>query len=68
MKMPFADIQETFSSFVTSIKASHPEMAYIHVVESRIVGIDDQPEPEGETLDFLVSIFTSARSQGHCTC
>lgn len=59
MKMEPADINETYGGFVKALKERHPDLAYLHVVRSRIGGATDVV-PEGdqeETLDFIVSIF-----------
>jgi len=55
MKMPLKDIHETFGYFVKEIASRHSDLAYLHVVESRIAGNADVPEDKAETLDFLVS-------------
>jgi NADPH2 dehydrogenase len=58
MKMDPSDIKETFGGFVKALQERHPNLAYLHVVRSRIGGSTDvvpQGEQE-ETLDFLVSL------------
>ena len=56
--MEAASIAETFAYFVTALKTAHPNLAYIHVVESRVVGHDTVDAPEGEKVDFLYKIWT----------
>lgn len=56
--MDAADIVETFSYFVNALKAAHPDLAYIHVVESRIAGNTTIEAPAGEEVDFLYKIWT----------
>lgn len=58
MKMDAKDIKETFGAFVTALKEEHPDLAYLHVVRSRIAGSTDVTVEgdQEETLDFLVSI------------
>lgn len=60
MKMKsIEEIKETFSYFVKELRDRHPEMAYIHCVESRIAGNTTVDADQAETLDFLVSLETS---------
>lgn len=54
-KMPKEDIVETFTYFITQIKARHPELAFLHVVEARIAAGDDCDSVIEDTLDFIVS-------------
>lgn len=49
------EIKDTFSYFAEQLKQRHPELAYIHAVESRIAGNATVDVDEAETLDFLVS-------------
>ena len=56
--MDLASTKETFSSFVSALSAAHPDLAYIHAVESRIAGNTTIPTPEGEELDFLYDLWT----------
>lgn len=77
MKMDTKDIKETFGAFVTALQEKHPDLAYLHVVRSRIAGSTDfvsQGQQE-ETLDFLVSspdynhqAEALRRAQTHCYC
>ena len=58
MKMNISDIKETFGAFVEALQEKHPNLAYLHVVRSRIGGSTDVV-PQGdqeETLDFLVCL------------
>ena len=56
--MDAASIVETFTYFVNALKTAHPNLAYIHVVESRIAGNTTIEAPEGEEVDFLYKIWT----------
>ncbi|GAA5871333.1 hypothetical protein JCM3774_000913 [Rhodotorula dairenensis] len=47
------EIKETFSYFVEQLRQRHPELAYIHAVESRIAGNTTVDVDEAENLDFL---------------
>lgn len=56
MGMPTADIHATFPAFVKAIKAAHPSIAYVHVVEGRaMLGGEDHESKKEEDLEFLVS-------------
>lgn len=57
MKMPLADIKETFGYLVTEVKKRHPDLAFMHVVEPRIAGANDRTVEEGESIDFLHDIW-----------
>jgi NADPH2 dehydrogenase len=58
MKMArLEDIHETFGYLATELKARFPEMAYLHLVEPRASGLEDAEVKEGESLDFLASIW-----------
>lgn len=63
MKMIHSDIVETFGHLVTSLRASHPSMAYIHVVEARIAGVADVVPTDEESIDFLYDIWTKGRPE-----
>lgn len=58
MKMPAADLVETFSYLTKTLKASHPTLAYLHCVEARIAGNADIVPPADETLEFIYNIWT----------
>ena len=49
------EIKDTFSYFVEQLRQRHPEMAYVHAVESRSAGNATVDVDDAETLDFLVS-------------
>lgn len=56
MKMKTTEeIKETFSYFVKELRDRHPEMGYVHAVESRIAGNTTVDTDQAETLDFMVS-------------
>ncbi|GJN91149.1 hypothetical protein Rhopal_004167-T1 [Rhodotorula paludigena] len=57
MKMPTDDVKETFSYFVRQLVERHPDLAYIHAVESRVAGNATIDASEQETLDFLHEIW-----------
>ncbi|SCV69907.1 BQ2448_1301 [Microbotryum intermedium] len=58
MKMPeHQDIIDTYTYYVKQIKENHPELAYVHAVESRIAGNVTEEADERETLDFLYDIW-----------
>jgi NADPH2 dehydrogenase len=50
----------TFTYVVEKIKARHPDLAYIHLVEPRVQGIEDLVDgaPEGEQNDFIRQIWS----------
>lgn len=70
MKMGASDINETYGGFVKALKQRHPNLAYLHVVRSRIGGASDVvPEKDQEeTLDFIVGFFSSHLSQVNAHC
>ncbi|TFK72623.1 FMN-linked oxidoreductase [Pluteus cervinus] len=48
-----------FSHVVTEIKRKHPDLAYIHVVEARVSGINDvEVVLESESNDFIRDIWS----------
>ncbi|KAK9467535.1 hypothetical protein V1512DRAFT_138837 [Lipomyces arxii] len=47
----------TFSYIVKSIQDKHPELAYIHMVEPRISGIEEREVQPGESTDQYRNIF-----------
>ena len=53
------EIKETFSYLVEQLRQRHPEMAYVHAVESRIAGNATVDVDDAETLDFLVCFTIS---------
>ena len=57
--MRMADPKPTFSYLVTEIARRWPSLAYIHVVEPRVSGVDDREVEEGEVrlAHFSVSVF-----------
>lgn len=61
MKMPMDDIKSTFSHYVSELKAAHPEMAYIHVVESRIAGNTTIDAPAEEEIEFLYKLWSPSK-------
>lgn len=61
MKMSRADLVETFSYLVSTLKERHPELAYLHLTEPRVAGGGDQTPVEGDDLEFLVSLLVPFR-------
>ncbi|ODQ52355.1 NADH:flavin oxidoreductase/NADH oxidase [Saitoella complicata NRRL Y-17804] len=55
--MKMADPKPTFSYLVTELGNRFPELAYLHVVESRIAGNADQEENPLEKSDFLKDLW-----------
>jgi NADPH2 dehydrogenase len=55
-----ADPIRTFAYIVEQVKARHPNLAYIHLVEPRVQGIEDLVggAPEGEQNDFIRQIWS----------
>lgn len=45
---------ETYSYIVTTLAERHPDLAFLHVVESRTAGSENAEASESETLDFIV--------------
>ncbi|KAI0055992.1 FMN-linked oxidoreductase [Artomyces pyxidatus] len=59
MRMP--DPIPTYTELVTRMRGAHPDLAYLHVVEPRIQGLDTrEPEP-GEQNDFIRAIWAPGR-------
>jgi NADPH2 dehydrogenase len=58
--MRMVDPIPTFTYVVQQIKARHPDLAYIHAIEPRVVGNDDisGEVPEGEQNDFIRKIWS----------
>ncbi|KAI0319173.1 NADH:flavin oxidoreductase/NADH oxidase [Amylostereum chailletii] len=57
MRMP--DPIPTFSAYVTRIRDTWPQLAYLHVVEPRVSGNDDAEAAAGEDNDFIREIWGS---------
>ncbi|KAI0042644.1 putative NADPH2 dehydrogenase chain OYE2 [Auriscalpium vulgare] len=57
MRLP--DPIPTFSHFVTRLRDEHPDLAYIHVVDHRVLGAVDNPDwdPVNESNQFLRDIW-----------
>ncbi|BGP40772.1 hypothetical protein JCM10449v2_004737 [Rhodotorula kratochvilovae] len=52
------EIEETFSYYVKEVAARYTNLAYIHVVESRVQGNATVAADQNETLDFLYKLWT----------
>jgi NADPH2 dehydrogenase len=52
-------IEENFSYFATQLRDNHPNLSYLHAVEPRIAGNEDQKEGHSDTdsNDFLRKIW-----------
>lgn len=48
------DIKETFSYLVTELRQRHPDLAYVHGIESRVAGNETVDVSYDEQLDFIV--------------
>ncbi|EPQ51238.1 FMN-linked oxidoreductase [Gloeophyllum trabeum ATCC 11539] len=57
MRMP--DPVPTFSHLVSSLRAAHPSLAYLHLVEPRADGIFDREPPPGESNDFIRTTWSA---------
>ncbi|OSX62181.1 hypothetical protein POSPLADRAFT_1143134 [Postia placenta MAD-698-R-SB12] len=55
--MRMEDPKPTFSYFVSRIAESHPEFAYVHLVEPRVSGGTDRTVLAHESNDFLRTIW-----------
>ncbi len=55
--MDRASTTETFSYITSQLKARHPQLAYLHLVEPRADGVKDVTPGEGEALDFLAQLW-----------
>ncbi|CAK5275113.1 unnamed protein product [Mycena citricolor] len=64
--MRMKDPKPTFSYLLEQIKARHPDLAFLHVIEPRIEGEDilaDDTLPKGVSNDFIRDIWTSSGSR-----
>ncbi|KAF7368519.1 FMN-linked oxidoreductase [Mycena venus] len=62
-EMGMADPKPTFTYLVSQIKDSHPDFAYIHVIEPRIAGDKDHPGGDAEASnDFIRAIWAAPRT------
>jgi NADPH2 dehydrogenase len=51
------DPKPTFSYFVSQIKESFPDLAYLHAIEPRVSGGEDRSAHDMESNDFLRKIW-----------
>ncbi|KAG5637070.1 hypothetical protein H0H81_005836 [Sphagnurus paluster] len=56
-EMGMADPIPQFTHLVTSLRATHPDLAYIHVIESRVSGNYDRDHAAHESNDFIREIW-----------
>lgn len=57
MKMAHPDILATFSYLVTELARAYPQLAFLHLIEPRANNSEDVKPGEGESLDFLASMW-----------
>ncbi|KAL0952979.1 hypothetical protein HGRIS_007191 [Hohenbuehelia grisea] len=60
-EMRMEDPKPTFAYFVSQIRDLFPNLAYLHVVEARVLGADTREEhtiPAGENNDFIREIWS----------
>ena len=55
--MGMADAKPQFSHLVSSLKAQHPKLAYIHLIEPRFVGFDTYSSTTDVTNDYIRDIW-----------
>jgi hypothetical protein len=51
--MRMTDPIPQFTHFVSVLKKRHPKLAYLHVIEPRVSGIEDRTADIHESNDFL---------------
>ncbi|KAK4057136.1 hypothetical protein OIO90_001631 [Microbotryomycetes sp. JL221] len=62
MKMSEADLKETFSYLLNSIKRDYPTLAYVHLTTPRAAGgFDNKEQEQHENLDFLLEQYQPHR-------
>ncbi|KAJ7683135.1 NADH:flavin oxidoreductase/NADH oxidase [Mycena rosella] len=59
--MYFADPKPTYSHLVTQLRDRYPELAYLHVVEPRVDGVDTVKIKDGYSNDFIREIWGHRR-------
>ena len=55
--------QPTFAYLVARIRETYPRFAYLHVVEPRISCVVNRTVRQGESLDFLRTIWKGRKSE-----
>jgi len=55
--MKMEDPKPTFAYFISQAKERFPNLAYLHAIEGRVAGIDDQESNDAESNDFLREIW-----------
>lgn len=57
--MDTVDAVPVFTALVNAVKERYPKLAYLHIVEPRVLGLYDRKEgaPEGESNDFVRDIL-----------
>jgi len=62
LDMRMADPKPTYAHLVTELRARHPDLAYLHVVEPRVDGLHDVDViPENFSNDFIRDIWGDRR-------
>lgn len=56
----------TFSYFIQQIVDKHPNLAYLHVVEPRVSGVDDRV-PTADEVCHSYSLTTPSHTPHHVT-
>ncbi|OCH84792.1 NADH:flavin oxidoreductase/NADH oxidase [Obba rivulosa] len=56
-EMRMADPKPQFAHLVQQLKARHPGLAYVHLVEPRVAGNDEREPAAGESNDFIRDIW-----------
>ncbi|KAG9317093.1 hypothetical protein JVU11DRAFT_1280 [Chiua virens] len=62
--MRMRDPRPTFAYLATALRDKHPKLAYLHVTEPRVAGIDDKVASVEESNDFLREIWNSGEGGG----
>lgn len=52
------DAEAQFSHFVSTLKTQHPNLAFLHLVEPRILNIFDEPGESDVTNDYVRDIWS----------
>lgn len=55
--MKMEDPRPTFAYFVSQAKERFPDLAYLHVIEARVAGIEDHDSEDGDSSEFLRRIW-----------
>lgn len=58
--MRMTDPRPSFSHVVSELAKRHPNLSYIHLIESRVTGIDDRESESWEVCSRLYIAFTAS--------